>query len=208
MNRLVKEPGWFFNKSNSRGPTKHKEHNMEIETFNTIIGEISGVLEQVKNEEMGKALACFDKKRRVFVDGEGRSGLMAKGFALRLMHLGYTVYAAGETIVPALREGDLFVAVSGSGSSANVVNDAAKAKKNRCTVLVVTSKPGSPLAAQGDLILRIPGTVRGDSGNDRGSVQLLSSLFDQSLHITLDALCLMISQRDNTSNENATSAHW
>ena len=49
------------------------------------------------------------KDRRIFVAGEGRSGFSAKGFAMRLMHLGYTVYVVGETITPALREGDLLV---------------------------------------------------------------------------------------------------
>ncbi|MCM1387892.1 MAG: hypothetical protein NC231_11225 [Bacillus sp. (in: Bacteria)] len=69
-------------------------------------------------------------------------------------------------------------------------------------------KPESPLAALADYVLAIPGTVKGDAKEARGSVQLLSSLFDQSLHITLDALCLLISCRDNTSNEAAANAHW
>lgn len=178
------------------------------ELFSEILGEIQGVLSKVSHKEMEAALACLDKKSRLFVDGEGRSGLMAKGFAMRMMHLGYEVYVAGETIVPALREKDVFVAVSGSGTSTNVVSDAAKAKKAGCRVLAVTSKPESPLAQQADVVLQVPGTVRGDAGQARGSIQLLSSLFDQSLHIVLDALCLMASRRDETSNDAATSAHW
>ena len=179
-----------------------------MKIFDTIQTEIRDVLVQIRDEEMEAALALIKKNFRIFVDGEGRSGLMAKGFAMRLMHLGYTVYVIGETITPALRQDDVFIGISGSGSSANVVNDALKAKKTGCKILAVTSKKDSDLAAAADQILCIPGTVRGDRDGKRTSVQLLSSLFDQSLHISLDALCYMISKRDDTGNDAATGMHW
>lgn len=179
-----------------------------MDVLKVIMAEIEDVIGKVKEEELQAFIAQLDKSKRVFVAGEGRSGLSAKGFAMRLMHLGYTVFVVGETITPAVKENDVFIGVSGSGTSANVVNDTKKAAEKGCTVLAVTSKPESPLAALADTVLVIPGTVKGDAGEKRGSVQLLSSLFDQSLHITLDAVCLMISYRDNTANETATNAHW
>lgn len=179
-----------------------------VDVLRTIMNEIEDVINKVKEEELQAVMDEMDKGRRIFVCGEGRSGLSAKGFAMRLMHLGYTVFAVGETITPAVGGKDLFIAVSGSGKSANVVNDAKKAADKGCTVIAVTSKPDSPLAALAGHILTIPGTVKGDAKETRGSVQLLSSLFDQSLHITLDALCLLLSYRDNTTNETATKAHW
>lgn len=174
----------------------------------TIMDEIEDVISKVKEDELQAVIDKVDKNARIFVCGEGRSGLSAKGFAMRLMHLGYTVYAVGETITPAVGANDIFFAVSGSGKSMNVVNDAKKAADKGCVVIAVTSKPESPLASIAELVLTIPGTVKGDVNENRGSIQLLSSLFDQSLHITLDALCLLISYRDNTSNEAATKAHW
>lgn len=53
-------------------------------------------------------------------------------------------------------------------------------------MIAVTSKPESPLADVADAVIVVPGRVKGEAG---GSVQLLSSLFDQSVHIALDALC-------------------
>ena len=178
------------------------------EVFKDILAEIETVLGAVEEQQLEAVMERMQKNRRVFVDGEGRSGFSAKGFAMRLMHLGYTVFFVGETITPALREGDLFIAVSGSGKSANVLNDAKKAKTAGAELIAVTSKPDSPLAQEADCVLVIPGTVKGDAGSQRGSIQLLSSLFDQSLHITLDALCLLLSRRDHTANETATGAHW
>lgn len=179
-----------------------------MDVLGTIMSEIEDVIDKVNEEEVQAVINVMDKNRRIFVCGEGRSGLSAKGFAMRLMHLGYTVYVVGETITPAVNENDIFIAVSGSGKSMNVINDAKKASDKGCVVIAVTSKPESPLAALAGYVLTIPGTVKGDTKEARGSVQLLSSLFDQSLHITLDALCLLISYRDNTSNEAATNAHW
>lgn len=179
-----------------------------MDIFQTIEQEIHSVLSQIEEKDMQAALDELQKNRRVFVDGEGRSGLMAKGFAMRLMHLGYTAYVVGETITPALKSGDLFIGVSGSGTSPYVVGDAAKAQKAGCRVLAVTSKADSPLAQSAHCILRVPGTIRGDAGTGRGSVQLLSTLFDQSVHIVLDALCLLCSRRDATANDTATGMHW
>lgn len=184
------------------------EGDKMTEILKTIISEIEDVIDKVSETELQAVTGEFDKNRRVFVDGEGRSGFSAKGFAMRLMHLGYTVFFVGETITPAVKEGDLFVAVSGSGKSTNVVNDAKRAAEKGASVIAVTSKKDSPLADVAGKVLIIPGTVRGDAGESRGSIQLLSSLFDQSLHITLDALCLMLSYRDHTANDTATKAHW
>ncbi len=179
-----------------------------ISVLGVILEEIGSVLGRVEETQVRDVMRAFSRDRRVFVDGEGRSGFSARGFAMRLMHIGYTVYFVGETITPALKDGDLYVGVSGSGKSVSVLHNAEKAKDAGAEVIAVTAKPDSPLASTADRILVIPGTVKGDSGSDRASVQLLSSLFDQSLHIVLDALCLLLSGRDRTGNDAATGAHW
>ena len=179
-----------------------------MDVLRTIMDESECVVSKVEKEEIDRVVNLIRKDRRIFVAGEGRSGFSAKGFAMRLMHLGYTVYVVGETITPALREGDLLVGVSGSGKSISVIDAARKAKEKKGVVIAVTSKKESPLAGYADQVLIIPGTVKGDTGESRGSIQLLSSLFDQSLHIVLDAVCLIISYRDDTANESATGAHW
>jgi len=179
-----------------------------MELFDVILNEITSVINKVDKDEFEKALGAISKKKRIFVHGEGRSGLMAKGFAMRLMHLGYEVYVVGETITPALKEKDLFISVSGSGKSVNVISDTKKAKKLGCEIIAFTSDLKSELALNSDIAVRVPGTVKGDSGEKRGSIQLLSSLFDQSIHIVLDGVCLYLSKRDNISNDTATNSHF
>lgn len=180
----------------------------QVEILDCILAEIADVIHKVKEEELNQFVSHISKEKRIFVVGEGRSGLMAKGFAMRLMHLGYTVYVIGETITPALNSNDIFIAVSGSGESAGVVADTKKAAEIGSLILAVTSKPKSSIAKLAKSVLTVPGTIKSDNGESRGSIQLLSSLFDQSLHITLDAVCLMLSKRDQVSNEEATKTHW
>ncbi|MDF2819760.1 MAG: hxlB [Clostridiales bacterium] len=179
-----------------------------MDILNNILEEITDVIHKVKQEELDQFISCMNKDKKIFVDGEGRSGLMAKGFAMRLMHLGYTVYVVGETITPAVSQNDIFIVVSGSGESDNAVTDTKKALAKGCQVLAVTSKNDSTIAKMANKVLLVPGTIKSETGAARGSIQLLSSLFDQSLHITLDAVCLMLSNRDKLSNEEATQAHW
>ena len=62
-----------------------------IEVLKDIMNEIEDVIGKVKEEEIQAVMDRLDKSRRVFVAGEGRSGFSAKGFAMRLMHIGYRV---------------------------------------------------------------------------------------------------------------------
>ena len=178
-----------------------------MEILNIIIEEIQNVLTNINDEELEVFVSKFDKSKRIFVTGEGRSGLIAKSFAMRLMHLGYNVFVVGETITPAIDTGDIFVAISGSGESINILNYTKKAISKGCNILAVTSKLESELGKLANTSLIIPGTVKGDIYN-RKSIQLLSSLFDQSLHIVLDAVCLLISYKNGISNADASNNHW
>ena len=155
-----------------------------------VMKEINQVMAQVDEQQLQNILPLFIKQRRIFVRGAGRSGFQAKGFAMRLMHLGYEVYVLGETITPSVKEGDLFIAISGSGTTKGVLMDAISAKEKGLTLLVFTSIPGAT-----------------KTGSGIASIQLLSSLFDQTLHITLDVLCLMLSRQQSATKDEILQAH-
>ncbi|MVX65765.1 6-phospho-3-hexuloisomerase [Clostridium chromiireducens] len=176
-----------------------------MRTIDQILEEIKDVIAKVDEEEIKKVVSIFKKEIRIFVDGEGRSGFQAKGFAMRLMHIGYNSYVMGETITPALKKGDIYVAISGSGKTKNTLSNAKAAKDLGLTIIGVTSKKDSPLAEVSDLVLEVPGKTKND--NAVASIQLLSSLFDQSVHIVLDDLCLLISKKDNLSDNEAAKNH-
>jgi len=170
-----------------------------------IMKEINQVMAQVDEQQLQNILPLFIKQRRIFVRGAGRSGFQAKGFAMRLMHLGYEVYVLGETITPSVKEGDLFIAISGSGTTKGVLMDAISAKEKGLTLLVFTSNRQSELAQIADALVVIPGATK--TGAGIASIQLLSSLFDQTLHITLDVVCLMLSRQQSATKDEILQAH-
>lgn len=154
--------------------------------------EIDTVLDLVDETQLDAVAPLLTKEKRIFVLGAGRSGLMARAFAMRLMHIGYTPYVIGETITPSVQAGDVLVAVSGSGNTKSIVELAEKAKQNGAEVIAVTSNANSKLSELGDGVK---------------SIQLLSTLFDQTVHIVLDVLCLKLSRRDHTSNDQGAKEH-
>ncbi|EJQ04582.1 6-phospho 3-hexuloisomerase [Bacillus cereus BAG3X2-1] len=171
----------------------------------TIMNEINQVMDLVDEKQLDEVLPLFQKNKRIFVIGVGRSGFQAKGFAMRLMHIGYTDFVMGETITPSIQKGDTWVAISGSGTTKGIVADTNVAKQLGLDIVVLTSDDMSPLAQLADKVVVVPGATKTGSGIK--STQLLSSLFDQTVHITLDALTLKLANRDQTSNEDALQEH-
>ena len=170
-----------------------------------IMKEINGVMDRFDEINLDQAMTLITKETPVFVDGEGRSGFVGRCFAMRLMHIGYQPYVMGETITPALKKDQVYLAISGSGTTKNTVSNAKAAKKLGLKISAVTSKEESELGQLADCIIKVPGRIKGDKKTT--SIQLLSSLFDQSVHIVLDELCLKLSRRDHVSDEMAAGNH-
>ena len=173
----------------------------------TILKEIDTVLRQVEENQLQDIALQMQKANRIFVIGEGRSGLMAKSFAMRLMHLGATVYVVGETITPSIASGDLLVAISGSGTTKNVVWTAEKSRSLGCSVIAMTTNPESALAGVSTEILHVPAATKYRRENELKTIQPLGSLFDQCAHIIFDALCLHFSALNEIDHTAAFGRH-
>jgi 6-phospho-3-hexuloisomerase len=173
----------------------------------TILAEIRPVVAKVNEAELAALVERLNAARRVFVTGEGRSGFMARAFAMRLMHLGLPVHVIGETTTPSVQADDTVVAVSGSGTTAGTVRVAEQAVQVGATVLAVTTNATSPLAQQAVATLVIPAATKYRQPGEAPTVQPLSSLFDQVTHLALDAVCLDLANRRQIDNTAATAAH-
>ncbi|MFJ5759219.1 6-phospho-3-hexuloisomerase [Neobacillus sp. NPDC093182] len=173
----------------------------------TIIKEIETVLSQLEENKLEEIAGQLQKAKRIFVIGEGRSGLMAKSFAMRLMHLGAAVFVVGETITPSIEKGDLLVAISGSGTTKNVVWTAEKTHSLGCSVIAITTSPESPLAAAATAILHVPAATKYRRENEMKTIQPLGSLFDQCAHIIFDTLCLQYSSLNKVDHNAAFERH-
>jgi 6-phospho-3-hexuloisomerase len=104
----------------------------------------------ISDDDVEKFLEEILKAKRVYVIGAGRSGLVAKAFAMRLMHLGMQAYVVGETITPALSAGDLIVIFSGSGKTKTVADIAETAKEIGAHICLITSNADSRIGRISD----------------------------------------------------------
>ena len=92
---------------------------MEAKTLQIITNELYKYGKLIKEDEVKEVVELCQKANRIFIAGAGRSGFCARGFANRMMHLGFTVYFVGETTTPSIQEGDLLIVGSGSGTTAS-----------------------------------------------------------------------------------------
>jgi 6-phospho-3-hexuloisomerase len=169
--------------------------------------EIGGVLSQVSESEAEAMLEAILAAKRTYLTGEGRSGLVARTFAMRLQHLGLVSYVIGETICPALEAGDLLIAVSGSGKSGGTLVVAEGAKKAGARLGALSATRANPLAKMSDLVLVVPGATKHEAAGEAKSIQPLSSLFDQSQHVVQDALTVLLGQRLEKSKQEMKAKH-
>ena len=167
-------------------------------------------------EFIGTLVEARKKRRKVFIVGSGRSGLVGKAFALRLMHLGFNTYVAGETIIPALRKGDIVVAISGSGMTKTVVALAEAAKEIGVKVIAVTSHPDSKLGRIADQVVVIKGRTKvAEERNyeirqligEHESLAPLGTMFEVSAMIFLDSVIAELMRRLGVTEEEMRKRH-
>jgi len=161
-----------------------------------IAEHINKTIEKLNDAEVEVMIDEIQKADRIFLMGVGRSGLVAKAFAMRLVHLGLTAHVIGETTTPSITKDDLLVAVSGSGTTASVVKAVEIAKTMGTKVLAITSYPQSALGKLADHVVKIEGRTKVDSSNNdlkselTGYEQLtpLGTLFEDTVLIFFDGI--------------------
>ena len=149
--------------------------------------EITGTAAKVDAQQVAILARHLSQSGRVFVAGAGRSGLVLRMAAMRLMHLGLNVYVAGDTTTPAIGSGDLLLVASGSGTTSGVVRAAETAAKSGACIAAFTTNPDSPLAGLADALVVIPAAQKTDHGSSV-SRQYAGSLFEQVLFLATEAV--------------------
>lgn len=172
-----------------------------LHPLDAIYRELSDIAASLPREEAEALAAAVEAAHRVFVSGMGRSGLMVRAFAMRLMQLGVTVYVVGDTTTPSIAKGDLLVVGSRFGRSGSLSHFVEIARREGARVAVVTMDPDTPLARLADLVATIPVAEGGPSK------QPLGTLFEQSLLVYLDAVVLLLKRRLRKTEDAMRKRH-
>ena len=185
---------------------------LEVEPVNVreaaelVLSEIQGVVGRLDPEPAGALVDALCEARRVYVAGEGRSGLIARAFAMRLVHLGMNAYVCGETITPAIEAGDLCVACSGTGETAITCHRARQSQRVGAKVAAIVAAPDTPLGSKADIEIILPAPTKQRPGG-AGSRQFGASLFEQALLVFLDAVVLLLQECQGASPESMFARH-
>jgi len=178
--------------------------NLFKDSIEFIQRKIKDILGNVSQEEINKAKKLFLKSNRIFVYGAGRSGLVAKAFAIRLVHLGYQSFVIGETITAPVSKGDLVVIVSGSGETIPAVMTAEIAYNLEAHVISITAKKESEIAKYADITIYINSTCYEEK---RKKFAPLGTLFEASVWILLDGIIADLLEDKHETEENMRQRH-
>ena len=186
------------------------------EMMRLMASKIRTIANSISDDDVSKFLDEILKAKRIYVMGAGRSGLVAKAFAMRLMHLGFQAFVVGETITPALNTGDAMVIFSGSGRTKTVADIAETGKEIGAHICLITSNADSRIGKIADCIVIIE-HHRDDVDDDAAEFEIrqmmgdhksfapLGTLFETASMIFADAVIsrlMEITKTDETALKN------
>jgi 6-phospho-3-hexuloisomerase len=175
--------------------------------FETDLQELRLVIAAVDPGEVDTLVDAIVEADRLFVTGLGRSGLVMRMFALRLMQLGQQTFVVGDATTPAIGKGDLLVVGSASGETEGPLLAASQAHRAGAPVAGITAKVRSTLARTADLVVVIPGTTPKSAGRQATSALPLATVLEQAFLIVADCVIAGLAERTGATSSTMMARH-
>jgi 6-phospho-3-hexuloisomerase len=175
--------------------------------YQTVLEEHRLVFEQQNLAQLEQFIELIRDHTRIFVMGVGREGIAARGFAMRLMHLGKEVHWIWDDTTPGMNEKDLFIAVNGSANIGHINFVLEQGKKARTKIAVVTGSPSGQAAKIADFCLFVPAAVYNGKDSVVNSIQPMGNLFEQHLFMLFDIIIMIMEQELHISHDEMASRH-
>jgi len=185
-----------------------------IDNIKHITSEIERINSKVDAEDNEKVINLITKTKRIFIFGAGRSGLVGKAFAMRLVHLGKEVYFVGSATTPAIFQDDCLIVISGSGTTSSVARVAESAQKQGAVIVAITIHPNSLIGEMANFVIQIKAEREEDDISDYLSRQLthknltpMGTLFELSALIYFDSIIPILMERLDVSEGYMKNRH-
>jgi len=185
--------------------------------INEILKNIESATDNIDENVINEFMDILTSSKNVFVIGAGRSGLVAKAFAMRLVHLGISAYVVGETISPAIYDDDCILAISGSGETNTIVSAVKIAKNRGSKALSLTSYPDSSIGEISDVVMLVKGRTKIDVDDENyikrqidgnyASLTPLGTAFELTSLIFLDGLISELMHKMGKTEYDLKSRH-
>lgn len=168
-----------------------------------IAGRVTEAIERIEPAAIERVVALLSKAPATFVYGAGRSGIIGRAFAMRLVQIGLTAYVIGESVTPIVRRGDAVVILSGRGESYSSIQTANIVRREGAELVVITGRSSSKLAHIATVL--IPIDFPEDS--ERPRLAPLGTLFESASLRMTDALIAELLHVRGESEESMRRRH-
>lgn len=182
-------------------PVQSKDH------IRTILEEIQFVLEKIDEHQAETLAQAILGAQTIVTCGAGRVGMAVRGFTMRLGHLGLRAFTVGDSAVPAIQEGDLFLVASGSGETQTIYDLVVLAKERGAKIALITGNGDSRMGRLADIVVIVPAPSKAKPIEGFRSIQPMTTLNEQCLSIFFDALVLRLMLETGEMHETMWSRH-
>lgn len=178
-------------------------------SLNGILEELAQGVKRLDAQQLEQYVNELAVANKIYAAGAGRSGLMIRAFAMRLMHLGKQVHVLGDVTAPHTSAGDLLLIGSGSGETQSLVAAAQKAKSSGMRIALCTIDGASTLARLADVTVVLPGAspkVLHDE-NKIASIQPMGSSYEQLSLLVYDAAVMALMEKLGQTSDGMFARH-
>lgn len=154
-------------------------------------------------EQTDKFIDTILASKKIFIYGVGRSGLIAKAFAIRLVQMGLEVFFIGETVTPIVEEGNLVVIVSYTGETMSAIQTANIVRRVGAKVVTITANDHSKLATASNVVIQI----HPPKDDDRKRLAPLGTLFETATFVYLDGVVAILMEKLGQSEGSMRRRH-
>ena len=177
------------------------------EKIDIVLKEVNSVLKSSNYQDIVKFCDSILSAQRIVLFGAGRVGFVMKSFGMRLSHLGINSYFLTDSNIPRTSPRDLLIVGSGSGNTASVSNIVLLAKQYKLNVICITSNPDSIVAKNSSALILLNCQTKESNSIERLSLQPMTTIFEQSLYLTLDAIVMLLMNRMNETHHTMLERH-
>ena len=188
-------------KDNEKGTKLFCEAKKNIlENINKILNNYEGM------KEISETVESILKADKVFVYGVGRSGMVGRAFAMRLVQMGLKSHFIGESTTPIVSPQDLVIIISRTGETYSAIQTANIVRRVGTKLVVITGKRGSKLSHAGNIVHLL--TIDNDA--QISSIAPLGTIFEITALLFFDCIVAELMDRmgENENTMRARHAIW
>lgn len=170
-----------------------------LDSFHYIMKNLENLneLDEKQVEEVSRVILSGNN---IFVYGVGRSGIVGRMFAMRLVQLGMKAYIIGETITPVVTKDDVVVIISGTGETQGAILVAQICRRVKARIVSVTSTKNSSIYRVGDYSI----VLKTGKSSDLAP---LGTLFESSCHVLFDCMIAKMMEMKGEREEDLRKRH-